>query len=95
MTDPRVRIAELEDEMEGLHTHADLVESDRSALLMVVEPIQEFQGFSVSELLRVIAHDLAPPNFSGSMVKTRRAMWLKDLGDKLDKTLAALPENLK
>ena len=75
--------------------HIEALEEDKLALLAVVEPIQEFQGFSVSELLRVIAHDLDPPNFSGSMVKTRRAMWLKDLADKLDKTLAALPENLK
>ena len=36
MTEPWVRIAELEKEVEGLHTHADLVESDRDALLAVM-----------------------------------------------------------
>ena len=39
MTEPWVRIAELEKEVEGLHTHADLVESDRDALLTGLEGI--------------------------------------------------------
>ena len=42
MTEPWVRIAELEKEVEGLHTHADLVESDRDAMLAVVRAAQSW-----------------------------------------------------
>ena len=68
--------------------------NEREALLAVVDPLRDFQGFSVAELLRVVARQINPPDV-GNIVNQSRAMWLNDLADKLDKTLSALPKRLK
>lgn len=52
-----------------------------------------FQGFSVSELLRVIAKDYDRSDV-GNSVKMRRAMWLRDLADKLDALVEDDPDKL-
>ena len=63
------------------------LEADNAALRKRVEGLNAtlsmFEGFSVSELLRVIAKDYDRSDV-GSSVKMRRAMWLKDLADKVD-----------
>jgi hypothetical protein len=71
--------------------------SDADALLAVVKLLLKFRGFAVSELLKVVAHDIDinAPDFNESTVKQRRTMWLKDLADKLDREIAALPEHLR
>ncbi len=62
-------------------------QSERDALEARLSKMDEilsmFQGFSVSELLRVIAKDYDRSDV-GNSVKMRRSMWLKDLADKLE-----------